>query len=767
MKKSKTNHGMDKKPSNQKRCGWLLWGLIICVTASAIYLSFYRLFSVRVESLTEEYQYPLSMQSTMDWLMENTYVLYRDLRQQDSSDPVNYKDIYVKPKEDCEWVLNENYMKMWISEETLESLDENNKLPGDAGRVYSYLNYFDNYFAVLEDNFYNLNGSFNYVCEDLDTGKYVCNLNAGELYPDNPYFYVSFLFDKYGNCTVENTKSADNQNDIRRMANQSARNIRLVNDKMYTELSEFASVGLDKYMALGGPVNCRVIYYITNDEWNALKKGENNGYYSYWSVGAENIYLFIWFFVMLIAVFIPMADYSDKEKTARHFKRPLELICVVIYSGAGVGAYLSICMMSSILSGRAEELVMNAWGLPDELGYCIIYGANLLALTFIFATAWYTGLNLRDIRSMRPKRYIKERSLIYRIFPSGKRAFKRLYDSFAHFDVTKKANKLIIKLVFINGVVLLTICVLWMGGLSVAIVYSIILYFVLRKYISDLQKKYGLLLNATNEIAQGNLNVVITEDLGVFEPFKPQVYRIQQGFRKAVDNEVKSQRMRAELITNVSHDLKTPLTAIITYINLLKEDGITDEQRREYLDTLERKSLRLKVLIEDLFEVSKADSQNMTLNIVEVDIINLIKQVAFELGDKFTEMNLDMRLNMPDEKIMLALDSQRTYRIYENLFGNIAKYAMPGTRVYVNADIFDDRVVVILKNITAQELSVSPEELTERFVRGDESRNTEGSGLGLAIAKSFAQLQGGTLTIELDGDLFKVITVWQRQLHHE
>ncbi len=327
-------------------------------------------------------------------------------------------------------------------------------------------------------------------------------------------------------------------------------------------------------------------------------------------------------------------------------------------------------------------------------------------------------------------------------------------------DLTRNANRSIIKIVLVNAAVLFIISCFWLGGVGLTVVYSIVLYFMLRKYISDLQNKYKVLLDATNEMAEGRLNISINEDLGVFEPFKPQVIKIQEGFRKAVDQEVKSQRMKAELITNVSHDLKTPLTAIITYISLLKEKNVTEEQRKEYLDTLERKSLRLKALIEDLFEVSKANSQNITLNLVDVDIMNLVKQVQFEMSDKLNEANLDIRMNLTDEKIILSLDSQKTYRIFENLFGNVAKYAMPGTRVYVNGFCVDERVLITIKNISAQEITVDSSELMERFVRGDASRNTEGSGLGLAIVKSFAQLQGGELSLEVDGDLFKATVSW-------
>jgi len=314
---------------------------------------------------------------------------------------------------------------------------------------------------------------------------------------------------------------------------------------------------------------------------------------------------------------------------------------------------------------------------------------------------------------------------------------------------------------------LFIICCLPFVGFVIALGYSVFLYFVLKKYISNLQQKYSVLLKATNEIAQGNLNGSIQEDLGVFEPFKPQIMRIQDGFKKAVEEEIKSQRMKSELITNVSHDLKTPLTAIITYINLLKEENITDVQRKEYLDTLERKSMRLKVLIEDLFEVSKANSQNLTLNIMDVDIVNLLKQVSFEMNDKLKEKQLEVRMDLPEEKVILPLDSQKTYRIFENLLGNVAKYAMRSTRVYIQCLNKDEEISIIIKNISSQEILVSAEELTERFVRGDVARNTEGSGLGLAIAKSFTELQGGKFNINLDGDLFKVTVSFEKKTQKE
>ena len=335
-------------------------------------------------------------------------------------------------------------------------------------------------------------------------------------------------------------------------------------------------------------------------------------------------------------------------------------------------------------------------------------------------------------------------------------------------DLGKNTTGFLKRLVVLQCLLLSLVCCLWGFGIFLIFIYSIALYFALRWYIARVQRGYRNLLQATNAIAQGKFDNTFEGDFGIFESYKEELYQIQGGFRTAVEEEVKSQRMKTELITNVSHDLKTPLTAIITYTDLLKGENLTDEQRRSYLETLERKSLRLKVLIEDLFEISKASSGNVRLEPVAVDICNLIRQVYLEHEDRMTSAGLEIRFDMPEEKIILQLDSQKTYRIFENLYVNITKYALPNTRVYVQVKVNAAQgehapagmVHIELKNISAQELTVNPTDLTERFVRGDASRNSEGSGLGLAIAKSFTELQGGRFGIGIDGDLFKAVIEW-------
>lgn len=337
----------------------------------------------------------------------------------------------------------------------------------------------------------------------------------------------------------------------------------------------------------------------------------------------------------------------------------------------------------------------------------------------------------------------------------GIKAFvAKQYDALVHLDFQEKTNRIILKIVGINFIILALICCLWFFGIIGVLIYSILLFFFLHRYFRDIQKKYAMLLKATNQLAGGDLDTPIEGDAGVFNPVRDELKKIQAGFKEAVEKEVKSERMKTELVTNVSHDLKTPLTAIITYTDLLKQEQ-DEEKRKEYIDVLERKSLRLKMLIEDLFEISKAASKNVIMHYMKVDIVNLLKQVGLENDEKIRAANLEFRWKLPEHKIILCLDSQKTYRIFENLIVNITKYAMPHTRVYIEMTETESHVRIHMKNVSAAELDFNADEITDRFVRGDSSRNTEGSGLGLAIAKSFTELQHGELKISTEADLFK------------
>lgn len=243
----------------------------------------------------------------------------------------------------------------------------------------------------------------------------------------------------------------------------------------------------------------------------------------------------------------------------------------------------------------------------------------------------------------------------------------------------------------------------------------------------------------------------------VFKSSVKYLNNISNGLENAVQERMKSERMKAELITNVSHDIKTPLTSIINYVDLLKKEDIANEKANEYINILDNKSQRLKKLTEDLIEASKVSTGNVSLNLEKINIVELIKQAIGEFEDKFQNKNLQIIVNCNENEININADSRYMYRIVENLFSNIYKYALENSRVYIDISIVDGTNVVIeMKNISKDKLNISADELMQRFVRGDRSRNTEGSGLGISIAQNLTELQNGTFELKLDGDLFKV-----------
>ena len=302
-------------------------------------------------------------------------------------------------------------------------------------------------------------------------------------------------------------------------------------------------------------------------------------------------------------------------------------------------------------------------------------------------------------------------------------------------------------------------------GIWGVIVYSIVFLSILLNASIKIGKNYDRLVSYVESLSNGKFDIDMSENLGAFNYLKNKLIKVKEGLKKAILEEVKSQNMKTELISNVSHDLKTPLTSIITYVDLLKQKGITEEEREKYINTIDKKSQRLKSLIEDLFEVSKANSGNIKLNIVDVDVVSLMKQTEFELEDKIKESGLKFKNNFPNKKLILPLDSEKTYRVFENLIINALKYSLKGSRVYIIIEEHEEDVEVVFKNISSEEIEFKPEEISERFVRGDKSRNTEGSGLGLAIAKSFTEVQKGEFKIEIDGDLFKVILNLKKKVY--
>ncbi|MCT4563114.1 MAG: sensor histidine kinase [Maledivibacter sp.] len=273
-------------------------------------------------------------------------------------------------------------------------------------------------------------------------------------------------------------------------------------------------------------------------------------------------------------------------------------------------------------------------------------------------------------------------------------------------------------------------------------------------------KDFNSIKEGVEKIKNGNIHhTIMVSENGEFGKLASNINSIADGLNKAVANELKSERLKTELISNVSHDIRTPLTSIITYIDLLKKEGLASENADRYLEVLDQKSIRLKTLTDDLFEASKASSGNIPVNLEKIDIISLLSQGMGELDDKLASSGLDFKFNYPSEKVFVKADGKLLWRVIENLMFNIFKYALKNSRVYIDVIDSDNTANIIIKNISSYELNIDANELMERFKRGDESRNSEGSGLGLSIARSLVELQNGKFNIEIDGDLFKAIII--------
>jgi signal transduction histidine kinase len=581
------------------------------------------------------------------------------------------------------------------------------------------------------------------------------NIDLSEVNKDKYQFYAVVNFDNNGNVDVSEINGGDKEV-LKSNIECSLIDIRNEYDISNSDYEEgYYNIDIKPIK------NMTFVYAVpkTITSYDNIRWGIENADISiYESMGAGGAFI-IAGIVALIALIFPIKKAKSTILFRKISKIPFEVWIIIIGLAIAALGPLAGQIIKATLNGDLQVIfveIIPSLIIPER----IIWIFNFIIWLLSYSAVFFFVLVIKYVFNVGVIDYIKERTIFGMVIMLCVRIIKRTLDEITKVDLREKNNKLIIKLLAINAVILLIITSIWFFGIPVVILYSVILFFIIRKYVDKISEKYSKLREATSKIAEGNLDVKIEEDLGLFEPFKGDLEKIQCGFKKAVDEEVKSQRMKTDLISNVSHDLKTPLTAIITYADLLKDEKLSDEKRKQYIETLDRKAQRLQVLIENLFEVSKATSGNITLNIENIDVVSLMKQTLFELEDKLEEASLLVRKNMPKEKVILPLDSQRTFRVFENLIINITKYAMPNTRVFIDIIENEDDVAIIMKNMAAEEITFNVDTIAERFVRGDESRNTEGSGLGLAIAKSFVELQGGTFNISVDGDLFKVKIVF-------
>ena len=422
------------------------------------------------------------------------------------------------------------------------------------------------------------------------------------------------------------------------------------------------------------------------------------------------------------------------------------------YTEIAAGAVIGIWLAGTIISGTliANSSLGYSHAVVTVIVTCLICGT--------YTMAWFLIGYLSLVRRIKAGTLWKN-SLIRTVLKwigkcSGKLAdFARAFSR----NTAEKIKVLLVGGAFLFLQFLIIGCVFSGAGVFLLALMAVdvaVMIFAIRK--ADGQDR---IMDGLKKISDGELQYKIKTDTltGKQKVMAEYINNIGSGLDAAVENSLKKERMQTELITNVSHDLKTPLTSIINYVDLMKRENPTDPKIQEYLRILDEKSQRLKVLTEDVVEASKASTGNIKLEMNDIDFVEMVQQVIGEFEEKFKEKNLTMMVHFTDEPSIIYADGQRMWRVLENVFGNVVKYAMEGTRVYAEISNRNKKVTFSLKNISAQPLNISADELTERFIRGDVARNTEGSGLGLSIAKSLTELQGGEFKLYLDGDLFKVM----------
>lgn len=390
---------------------------------------------------------------------------------------------------------------------------------------------------------------------------------------------------------------------------------------------------------------------------------------------------------------------------------------------------------------------------------------NQFCIIPIFILLFYFILIIKQLSNFERKRDFFKTSWCVKVIiwllkkmKSGIKEMRNAIKQNKDFDLTKKIVTVAILCVVAEFIVL-TMSGSWIEFFVLIMLFGIQLWFLI--YFVNKLGYLNEIMKGVHRIKEGEINYKIEEKNDIyFSSLANDINNISQGLENSIEQRIKSERMKSELITNVSHDLKTPLTSIINYVELIKkEENIQPEYLKDYVQVLDKKSKRLKISIEDLFEASKASTGNIELELVRLDLKQLLQQSIGELEDKLEEANLSLRVNLTEEDTYVLADGRRLYRVFENLLCNISKYSLKNTRVYIDVTKEDGKIITTMKNISSYELNFDPDEIMERFKRADESRNTEGSGLGLAIARDLVSLQGGKMSIEIDGDLFKAKVV--------
>ena len=578
------------------------------------------------------------------------------------------------------------------------------------------------------------------------------------------YTNLSYSIDT---STLENIKNKIMQNQENWIYENG--NIQTTIDKLSEENIEYIDSGLkqDRLETIGivqEESSTANLQETTSENQNTAQENTTNNYTIYTSLLGEleyvdsiytdrllyntislvnqNLVFLIPFIIILIVALVPVivigigrTRKQDGIQLNWYDKILIEIAAIIAILIGCVGALFTLSI------GGASSIVTFMLGISGMgVGILIIY----LACIIFFETV---------IKRLKTHTFLKT-TIAYWIY-------KKTKEFLENVKVTKRLILYFVVFIVVN---LFCFAIMWSDGFP-GVVLTLILYGITFAFLSKRVKSYIIIKNAIDELYKGDTDIYLdeTELCNEMQETGKEINDIAGGLSNAINEKLKSERLKTELITNVSHDIKTPLTSIINYVDLLKKEGTNSDKAKEYLDILDSKSQRLKKLTEDLVEASKASSGAIKLNMEKLNVNELIKQVSGEFEDKIKAHNLQEIITLPEKDVFIKADSRYMYRVLENMYSNISKYAMEGTRVYTDISEKDGNVLIQLKNVSKQKLNISADELMQRFVRGEASRNTEGSGLGLSIARSLTELQDGKFNIYLDGDLFKVTIEFEEE----
>lgn len=495
-------------------------------------------------------------------------------------------------------------------------------------------------------------------------------------------------------------------------------------DNFYSMLSHS---NLEIYAAVIDPLKPGDIFYDDFMTFNKIK--EMTPYIKVTAIVCMPLFLFLAIYLLYVA--------GRKEKNGLIYLNSIDRMYTDVHTLlVFIAAILSITVVANVSTFSFAE--------------------TLVALSIFLTIDYWIGFSyVMSMTKQIKNKTLYKNSLIYVMFKALKQFIKLCFNGKVF-----KAWVLLLLLIYaginsiIFGISISGSIVGFFIGMFILLIFNAFILVIVAKALISLSQ----IMETTHSVSEGNLDSTLdsTKVSIAFAGFAEDIKRIEAGLKKAVAEAVKGERMKADLITNVSHDLKTPLTSIVTYVDLLKKENLENEVAKGYVDILEEKSGRLKHLIEDLIEASKASSGNLTVHPEKVDLYELMQQAFGEYDETLSSAGLEIRFNI-EARTFVKADGKYMWRIVENLMSNVIKYSLKNSRVYVDIQKTSTNGVLTIKNISSAPLDITPEQLTERFVRGDTSRTTEGSGLGLSIAQSLTTLQEGHFKIEIDGDLYKAI----------